>query len=107
DGHDPRGGARPAAPAAARPPAARAGAHRLRRPGRVARRVARRARRPPSRPPAQRELASARPRKGAAEEQRVSLVTLGVDDLARSKRFYESLGWRGQEVEGTVFFQAD
>ena len=38
-------------------------------------------------------------------EQRVSLVTLGVDDLARSKAFYEALGWRGQEVEETVFFQ--
>ena len=39
-------------------------------------------------------------------EQRVSLVTLGVDDLARSKAFYERLGWRGQEIEQTVFFQA-
>ncbi len=39
-------------------------------------------------------------------EQRISLVTLGVDDLARSRRFYEALGWRGQEVEETVFFQA-
>ena len=39
-------------------------------------------------------------------EQRVSLITLGVDDVARSKAFYEALGWRGQEVEETVFFQA-
>lgn len=39
-------------------------------------------------------------------EQRVSLVTLGTDDLARAKAFYEALGWRGQEVEETVFFQA-
>ena len=39
-------------------------------------------------------------------EQRVSLITLGVDDLARSKAFYEALGWAGQEVEATVFFQA-
>ncbi|HEX6236466.1 MAG TPA: VOC family protein [Acidimicrobiales bacterium] len=39
-------------------------------------------------------------------EQRVSLITLGVGDLARSRAFYESLGWRGQEVEETVFFQA-
>jgi len=39
-------------------------------------------------------------------EQRVSLVTLGVSDLARSRRFYEALGWQGQEVEETVFFQA-
>jgi catechol 2,3-dioxygenase-like lactoylglutathione lyase family enzyme len=39
-------------------------------------------------------------------EQRVSLVTLGVADVARSRRFYEALGWQGQEVEQTVFFQA-
>lgn len=39
-------------------------------------------------------------------EQRISLVTLGVRDLARARRFYEQLGWRGQEVEETVFFQA-
>ena len=39
-------------------------------------------------------------------EQRVSLISLGVGDLARSKAFYEQLGWRGQEVERTVFFQA-
>ena len=41
-------------------------------------------------------------------EQRVSLVTLGVADLARSRAFYEALGWKpgrgaGEEV---VFFQA-
>ena len=39
-------------------------------------------------------------------EQRISLVTLGVSDLARSKAFYARLGWRGQEVEETVFLQA-
>lgn len=39
-------------------------------------------------------------------EQRISLVTLGVSDVARSRVFYEALGWRGQEVEETVFFQA-
>lgn len=39
-------------------------------------------------------------------EQRISLVTLGVADLLRSRGFYEQLGWRGQEVEETVFFQA-
>lgn len=38
-------------------------------------------------------------------EQRISLVTLGVADLARSRGFYEAIGWRGQEVEETVFFQ--
>jgi hypothetical protein len=39
-------------------------------------------------------------------EQRVSLITLGVEDLGRSKAFYGALGWSGQEVEETVFFQA-
>ncbi|MEU6083467.1 VOC family protein [Streptomyces sp. NPDC047108] len=39
-------------------------------------------------------------------EQRITLVTLGVRDLSRARRFYEALGWRGQEVERTVFFQA-
>ncbi|MGW2566080.1 VOC family protein [Streptomyces sp. NPDC001537] len=39
-------------------------------------------------------------------EQRITLITLGVSDLARAKHFYEALGWRGQEVEETVFFQA-
>ncbi|MFG1666348.1 VOC family protein [Streptomyces sp. Y7] len=39
-------------------------------------------------------------------EQRITLITLGVSDLARSKAFYEALGWRGQEVQETVFFQA-
>jgi predicted lactoylglutathione lyase len=40
-------------------------------------------------------------------EQRVSLVTLGVADVDRARRFYEALGWRaGLDVEETVFFQA-
>jgi predicted lactoylglutathione lyase len=39
-------------------------------------------------------------------EQRISIVTLGVADIARARAFYEQLGWRGQEVEETVFFQA-
>jgi catechol 2,3-dioxygenase-like lactoylglutathione lyase family enzyme len=39
-------------------------------------------------------------------EQRLSLVTLGVSDVTRARQFYEALGWRGQEVEETVFFQA-
>jgi len=39
-------------------------------------------------------------------EQRVSLITLAVADVARARRFYERLGWRGQEAEQTVFFQA-
>jgi uncharacterized protein len=40
-------------------------------------------------------------------EQRVSLITLGVTDLERSRKFYERLGWRRSMVsaEGVVFFQ--
>jgi predicted lactoylglutathione lyase len=39
-------------------------------------------------------------------EQRISLVTLGVADLGRSREFYQHLGWHGQAVQETVFFQA-
>jgi hypothetical protein len=39
-------------------------------------------------------------------EQRISLITLGVADVTRARTFYERLGWQGQEVEETVFFQA-
>jgi uncharacterized protein len=41
-------------------------------------------------------------------EQRVSLVTLGVADLARSRAFYEGLGWttRAEPDDDVVFFQA-
>ena len=39
-------------------------------------------------------------------EPRVSLITLGVRDLARARAFYEQLGWVGQQIEGTVFVQA-
>jgi uncharacterized protein len=41
-------------------------------------------------------------------EQRISLITLGVRDLARARAFYEALGWTaGAEVEDeVVFFQA-
>ncbi len=40
-------------------------------------------------------------------EQRVSLVTLGVADLAKARNFYEALGWRGaQQPDAEVcFFQ--
>ncbi|HEU5033210.1 MAG TPA: VOC family protein [Mycobacteriales bacterium] len=38
-------------------------------------------------------------------EQRVSLITLGVSDVRRARAFYEALGWTGQEIEETVFFQ--
>ena len=41
-------------------------------------------------------------------EQRVSLITLGVRDLARSRAFYEALGWdtRAGPDDDVVFFQA-
>jgi len=39
-------------------------------------------------------------------DQRLSLVTLGVTDVPRARAFYEQLGWRGQEVEETVFLPA-
>jgi uncharacterized protein len=41
-------------------------------------------------------------------EQRVSLVTLGVADLARARSFYERLGWvtRADPGDDVVFFQA-
>jgi predicted lactoylglutathione lyase len=41
-------------------------------------------------------------------EQRVSLITLGVTDLGRSRAFYEGLGWttRAQPGDDVVFFQA-
>jgi predicted lactoylglutathione lyase len=41
-------------------------------------------------------------------EQRVSLVTLGVRDLARARAFYEALGWTTNAAPGddVVFFQA-
>lgn len=37
-------------------------------------------------------------------QQRLSLVTLGVDDIERSRRFYESLGWTGESPDGEVWF---
>jgi catechol 2,3-dioxygenase-like lactoylglutathione lyase family enzyme len=41
-------------------------------------------------------------------EQRVSVVTLGVRDLARARSFYEALGWTtgAQPADDVVFFQA-
>jgi uncharacterized protein len=41
-------------------------------------------------------------------KQRISLITLGVGDLGRARRFYEALGWQtgaGPE-DDVVFFQA-
>jgi len=41
-------------------------------------------------------------------EQRLSLLTLGVRDLARAREFYEALGWttRAAPDDDVVFFQA-
>lgn len=41
-------------------------------------------------------------------EQRISLVTLGVSDLVRARRFYEALGWSDaqQPDDEVCFFQA-
>jgi hypothetical protein len=39
-------------------------------------------------------------------DQRVSLITLGVADVAAARGFYEALGWECKEVEETVFVQA-
>ena len=40
-------------------------------------------------------------------EQRFSLITLGVADLARARRFYEAMGWHSDTDPelGVVFFQ--
>lgn len=41
-------------------------------------------------------------------EQRISIVTLGVANLERSRQFYERLGWKPSAAsnESIVFFQA-
>jgi predicted lactoylglutathione lyase len=41
-------------------------------------------------------------------EQRVTVITLGVEDLTRARTFYEALGWRSNTAAelGVVFFQA-
>ena len=40
--------------------------------------------------------------------QRVTLITLGVGDLDRARRFYEAIGWRTNAAPGddVAFFQA-
>jgi catechol 2,3-dioxygenase-like lactoylglutathione lyase family enzyme len=40
-------------------------------------------------------------------DQRISLVTLGVSDLARSRAFYETLGWesKAEPDADVIFFQ--
>jgi hypothetical protein len=41
-------------------------------------------------------------------DQRLSLVTLGVRDLGRARRFYQAMGWRTGATpdDDVVFFQA-
>jgi predicted lactoylglutathione lyase len=41
-------------------------------------------------------------------DQRLSLITLGVGDLARARAFYEALGWHSNAgaEDDVVFFQA-
>ncbi len=41
-------------------------------------------------------------------ESRITLVTLGVDDLPRARAFYEALGWTtgAEPDDDVVFFQA-
>ncbi|MDF2141882.1 VOC family protein [Paenirhodobacter sp. CAU 1674] len=36
--------------------------------------------------------------------QRVTLITLGVEDIARARRFYEALGWVPVQAEAAVVF---
>src|SRR5262249_49564847 len=40
-------------------------------------------------------------------EQRISLITLGVASIARSRAFYEALGWKASAIsnESVTFFQ--
>jgi uncharacterized protein len=48
------------------------------------------------------------PAKLLGVDQRISLVTLGVTDLGRARRFYEALGWSGRQQpdDEVCFFQA-
>jgi uncharacterized protein len=41
-------------------------------------------------------------------DQRLSLITLGISDLDRSRKFYEALGWTtgAKEADDVAFFQA-
>jgi len=41
-------------------------------------------------------------------QPRVSLITIGVADLERSRQFYEALGWQSDSKpeDGVVFFQS-
>ena len=37
-------------------------------------------------------------------DQRVSFITLGVENVERANRFYEALGWKGSTPDGDVYF---
>jgi hypothetical protein len=40
-------------------------------------------------------------------KNRVTVITLGVADVARARSFYEAMGWSGESPDGdVVFFQA-
>jgi uncharacterized glyoxalase superfamily protein PhnB len=44
-------------------------------------------------------------------DQRLSLITLGVEDVSRAQQFYEALGWKADggvdnETDHVAFFQA-
>jgi catechol 2,3-dioxygenase-like lactoylglutathione lyase family enzyme len=41
-------------------------------------------------------------------DQRISVITLGVTDLARARAFYQAMGWReaGSPADDVAFFQA-
>src|SRR4051794_41629207 len=51
---------------------------------------------------------SSSPVRNTGVDQRLSLVTLGVRDLERARRFYEALGWTSgaAPADDVVFFQA-
>ena len=55
--------------------------------------------------PASQQHQSQENRYDSAMEQRVSSISLGVEDVKRSRAFYERLGWQGQEVAETVVFR--
>jgi predicted acetyltransferase/predicted lactoylglutathione lyase len=57
----------------------------------------------PSRPPTPTNQIT--PGDHSPMEQRVSLITLGVADVRRSRSFYERLGWQGQELDETAVFR--
>ena len=42
-------------------------------------------------------------------EPRISLITLGVSDVARARAFYERLGWKASSAsqDGVAFFQGN